>query len=152
MLVENQLIITVYHNVWYFLTVYSNNTTASTCLFSLFLISYVKYLLGDKVPIEPFVLNSILPSDLSRYYRYGGSLTNPPCFESVIWTVFEDTVKISERQVIKHPAKMKFNLYFDLTDGSRVFLNYNAIYFNYNAFYLSLRDITLNYIINNRVT
>jgi len=35
---------------------------------------------------------------LSKYYRYMGGLTTPGCNEIVEWTVFADTVKISQEQ------------------------------------------------------
>ncbi len=54
---------------------------------------------GTSVDLSPFSLGSLLPSDRSKYYRYSGSLTTPPCYESVIWTVMEETIKISTDQV-----------------------------------------------------
>jgi len=38
-------------------------------------------------------------SSLSKYYRYMGGLTTPGCNEIVEWTVFADTVKISQAQI-----------------------------------------------------
>nr|KAI8753496.1 carbonic anhydrase14 carbonic anhydrase 14-like Biomineralization/Shell formation [Biomphalaria glabrata] len=51
------------------------------------------------VSIPAFSLNSFLPAFRSDFYRYDGSLTTPSCAESVIWTVFKDTVKISAKQL-----------------------------------------------------
>ena len=40
----------------------------------------------------------------SDYYTYLGSLTTPPCFESVTWVVFKEPVEVSEAQVSHHRA------------------------------------------------
>ncbi|XP_058650441.1 carbonic anhydrase 9 isoform X2 [Onychostoma macrolepis] len=51
---------------------------------------------GDKVRImEPFSMHQLLKGvDLSKYYRYNGSLTTPPCDEAVVWTIFKDPIRI----------------------------------------------------------
>ncbi|XP_059142583.1 carbonic anhydrase 12-like, partial [Physella acuta] len=51
------------------------------------------------VTIPSFPINSILPSRRSDLYRYHGSLTTPGCHETVIWSVFKDTIKVSSRQL-----------------------------------------------------
>lgn len=56
---------------------------------------------GHQVEIEPLSLRNLLPHDISRYYRYNGSLTTPGCFESVAWTVFAHPKSISARQMRK---------------------------------------------------
>ena len=48
-------------------------------------------------------LLSLLP-DSETYYRYPGSLTTPPCYESVVWTIFRQSVIISKRQVGEEAA------------------------------------------------
>ena len=55
---------------------------------------------GASVDLPSFRLSSLLPiGSRPVYYRYSGSLTTPGCYESVVWTVFRDTIKISTQQV-----------------------------------------------------
>lgn len=55
---------------------------------------------GDSVDmtggLDPAVL---LPSDTTQYWTYLGSLTTPPCFESVTWVVFKEPIEVSEAQM-----------------------------------------------------
>lgn len=39
------------------------------------------------------------PADMSRYFRYDGSLTTPDCAQTVVWTLFEKPVPLSRQQV-----------------------------------------------------
>ena len=44
--------------------------------------------------------------DRTKYYRYQGSLTTPNCNEAVVWTVFKDSIKISQDLVsVPHISK-----------------------------------------------
>lgn len=47
---------------------------------------------------KPVDLTRFLPGDRDQY-RYEGSLTTPPCTEGVKWTVLEDQVRVTPRQV-----------------------------------------------------
>lgn len=50
--------------------------------------------------IPAFPISDLLPEEKSaNYFRYQGSLTTPPCYESVIWSVSTDTIVISEEQL-----------------------------------------------------
>eukprot|EP00057_Strongylocentrotus_purpuratus_P015957 XP_011670431.1 PREDICTED: carbonic anhydrase 4-like [Strongylocentrotus purpuratus] len=49
--------------------------------------------------MENFTLSDLLPSSLDKFWRYDGSLTTPLCNEVVTWTLFEDTIEISNNQL-----------------------------------------------------
>ncbi|XP_054162191.1 carbonic anhydrase 15-like [Oppia nitens] len=46
-----------------------------------------------------FYLADLLPNDRSSVFRYLGSLTTPPCYESVTWLVFEKPIPINTAQL-----------------------------------------------------
>jgi len=48
---------------------------------------------------EAFNLASILASNTKDYWTYNGSLTTPPCAESVTWFVFKELIYASEKQM-----------------------------------------------------
>uniref|UniRef100_A0A0B6ZX98 Carbonic anhydrase n=1 Tax=Arion vulgaris TaxID=1028688 RepID=A0A0B6ZX98_9EUPU len=57
---------------------------------------------NQKIHIPTFPVIQLLPTSARlNYYRYQGSLTTPPCYESVIWSVAEDLIEISEDQINK---------------------------------------------------
>lgn len=55
---------------------------------------------GDTLSMpEGFDPASLLPNNRSEYWTYPGSLTTPPCYESVTWVVFKEPIEVSEEQM-----------------------------------------------------
>lgn len=48
---------------------------------------------------DDFSLRDLLPNSMAKFYRYSGSLTTPACNEIVTWTVFDEAITASEKQV-----------------------------------------------------
>ncbi|XP_071180426.1 carbonic anhydrase-like isoform X2 [Mytilus edulis] len=69
----------------------------------------------DHALLNTFALDSLFPHDAGVYYRYYGSLTTPPCYESVIWTIFKNHIIISEEQIDKFRHQVHRN-YANETD------------------------------------
>uniref|UniRef100_K7FPE1 Carbonic anhydrase n=1 Tax=Pelodiscus sinensis TaxID=13735 RepID=K7FPE1_PELSI len=54
---------------------------------------------GQSTKLSSLDVQAMLPENLSHFYRYHGSLTTPPCSESVIWTVFDSPIILSHTQI-----------------------------------------------------
>ncbi|TRY55434.1 hypothetical protein DNTS_003805 [Danionella cerebrum] len=54
---------------------------------------------GKSGVISPFTLQDLLPVSKEKFFIYNGSLTNPPCSETVEWIIFRNTVAISDVQL-----------------------------------------------------
>ncbi|XP_072132368.1 carbonic anhydrase 14-like [Mobula birostris] len=53
---------------------------------------------GQEVEIPSFDIRSLLPKRLDQYFTYRGSLTTPPCYQSVHWFIFHQRVPLSLSQ------------------------------------------------------
>ncbi|XP_053450909.1 carbonic anhydrase 12 isoform X2 [Nycticebus coucang] len=62
-------------------------------------LQHVKYK-GQEVSVPGFNIEELLPERPAEYYRYKGSLTTPPCYPTVTWTVFRNPVQISQEQLM----------------------------------------------------
>ncbi|XP_078095837.1 carbonic anhydrase 6 [Mustelus asterias] len=71
------------------------NTYYSDFISSLSKIRYA----GQFTEIQPMDISTMLPNDLSNFYRYSGSLTTPPCFETITWTIFDTPIMLSSNQI-----------------------------------------------------
>lgn len=56
---------------------------------------------GQKTSVPPFNVRELFPQQLEQFFRYNGSLTTPPCYQSVLWTVFNRRAQISVEQLGK---------------------------------------------------
>ncbi|XP_061396952.1 putative carbonic anhydrase 3, partial [Musca vetustissima] len=55
---------------------------------------------GSHIEIPPFPLSYLCQYQFrSGFYSYGGSLTQPPCYQGVEWFVFPEPLAIGERQL-----------------------------------------------------
>lgn len=45
-------------------------------------------------------LDDLTTTNRKRYFTYEGSLTTPPCSETVTWIEFEETIPLSRDQVM----------------------------------------------------
>lgn len=88
------------------------------------------------VETDKIFLKDLVPAfnNGSPYYTYQGSLTTPPCFESVRWIVLSETAPFSPSQVSRgnitlialvctRNAKKKFKR-FDLKKINEISLNF----------------------------
>ncbi|NXI37426.1 CAH9 anhydrase, partial [Galbula dea] len=54
---------------------------------------------GDEILVPGFNIAGLLPANLKLYFHYNGSLTTPPCYQTVKWTVFNQTMLLSQDQM-----------------------------------------------------
>lgn len=67
---------------------------------------------GQSMNVSSIDVRSMLPENLNHFFRYQGSLTTPPCYESILWTVFDTPITLSHNQVGRtgRPLELKVTL------------------------------------------
>uniref|UniRef100_A0A8C3SXM0 Carbonic anhydrase n=1 Tax=Chelydra serpentina TaxID=8475 RepID=A0A8C3SXM0_CHESE len=67
---------------------------------------------GSQKNMTSLPLESLIPAkeNLTRYYRYSGSLTTPNCHQAVVWTIFQEPIRLSDSQVIHRVTDEKEQL------------------------------------------
>ncbi|MEC3908548.1 carbonic anhydrase family protein [Tamlana sp. 2201CG12-4] len=81
---------------------------------------------GSKKEIHQKIDLSSLFLEDKHYYSYGGSLTTPPCTESVNWVVFKEPIVLSVEEVLKLKSNMPINNYRNEQP-----LNGRIVHYNY---------------------
>lgn len=82
---------------------------------------------GQKVALkELLTVKNLFPGN-SGYYTYKGSLTTPPCFESVRWVVFKDQVEVSEEQLKAFRELNNVDDASQCCEGSKIKHNYRPV-------------------------
>ncbi|KFP45068.1 Carbonic anhydrase 9, partial [Chlamydotis macqueenii] len=54
---------------------------------------------GEEALVPGFNIAGLLPANLKLYFHYNGSLTTPPCYQTVKWTIFNQTMLLSQDQM-----------------------------------------------------
>ena len=97
-----------------------------------------------------FPVHGVLPKKRNKFYRYHGSLTTPKCNEVVVWTIFKETLEISQKQ-INELRQLKHGK--DNEDRTAISNNYRDAqplhdrkvkYFKVNSLYLSTIAVDTN--------
>ena len=60
-------------------------------------VQYKGDLYDMKDTFDPY---DMLPKNNNDYWTYQGSLTTPPCYESVSWIVFREAIRISLQEIV----------------------------------------------------
>uniref|UniRef100_A0A8C0GFA0 Carbonic anhydrase n=1 Tax=Chelonoidis abingdonii TaxID=106734 RepID=A0A8C0GFA0_CHEAB len=72
---------------------------------------FIKVKVRSQQNMTSLPLESLIPAkeNLTRYYRYSGSLTTPNCHQAVVWTIFQDPIILSDSQVENFSKKLYFS-------------------------------------------
>ncbi|KAM6301581.1 LOW QUALITY PROTEIN: carbonic anhydrase 9 [Podargus strigoides] len=94
---------------------------------------------GEEVLVSGFNIAGLLPANLKLYFHYNGSLTTPPCYQTVKWTIFNQTLQLSHDQMSmllmslrndeSEPLQNNYRLVQDL-HGRRVLASFQTTLFS----------------------
>ncbi|XP_057624283.1 carbonic anhydrase 12 isoform X1 [Chionomys nivalis] len=105
-------------------------------------LQHVKYK-GQQVRIPGFNIEELLPESPDEYYRYVGSLTTPPCYPTVLWTVFRNPVQISQDQLLALETALYFT-HMDDPSPREMVNNFRQVQkFDERLVYISFRQVGL---------
>uniref|UniRef100_UPI00398EFBC8 carbonic anhydrase 4-like n=1 Tax=Pristiophorus japonicus TaxID=55135 RepID=UPI00398EFBC8 len=79
------------------------------------------------------LMDLIRSVNLTKYYRYNGSLTTPECNQVVVWTVFEEPIRLNASVV----ETFFEDLYVNRTSGIKLRENFRPTQHNRNQVYAS---------------
>ncbi|XP_062398248.1 carbonic anhydrase 9-like [Sardina pilchardus] len=85
-------------------------------------------LAGDEAFLNPFALRDLLPDDISKFYRYQGSLTFPDCLFGVEWAVFEEPIYISLKQYDRFVSSVYYHEWEEGEEPKLQVMNYRHIH------------------------
>jgi carbonic anhydrase len=78
---------------------------------------------GEAETGQTIDLKDLLPRNIDDYLTYSGSLTTPPCTESVRWIVLKRSVEVSKAQVAAFRAVFPMNARPTQPIGARIVLS-----------------------------
>lgn len=83
------------------------------------LVSYLGNLTDTDMGINAnfSIMDLIGNVDLSKFYRYEGSLTTPTCNEAVVWTVFHEPINVNKALLEKFPQTAGYTDAYRPTQG-----------------------------------
>jgi carbonic anhydrase len=77
---------------------------------------------------RPINYKLLFPKDTSQYWTYKGSLTTPPCDESVSWIVFKHPIQVSSEQLDKFRNKLhSCSNEQDCCDSTKIKANFRPV-------------------------